>query len=241
MAESLSTKHRVEEDRSGLKAVRLIGLAVLFVVLLMVSLSVSIITRGKSIEMQLIGNILCMILIAATIVVGIILLIYAPRELRKFNEKLEGLVKEVRLDVNYCSFEESQKKLVTAEAYGGKTYDMEILNQDTSKKKEPSEYYIAYIETKKKNEAELYVSIDPINEEDALRIFNTEDKNMKIDLYAADRNTAYKLIENAGSDGNAIEDTDLKENPLKIAHFRHALYVADEKYPVQVFYGASDQ
>ena len=63
----------------------------------------------------------------------------------------------------------------------------------------------------------------------------------KIDLYAADRNTAYKLIENAGSDGNAIEDTDLKENLLKIAHFRHAIYVADEKYPVQVFYGASDQ
>lgn len=38
-------------------------------------------------------------------------------------------------------------------------------------------------------------------------------------------------------DEEVIEHTDLKESSLKIKHFHHPQYEADEKYPVHIFYG----
>lgn len=152
MAESLNAKHQVDEDKNGVRVARLIKLAIVFVVLLIVLVAVGVLTRGKSVEVQLFGAIFCIILIIVEMILGVILLIYGPRELNRFGKELGELVKEVELDVNQCSFDGAQKKLLTSEAYGGKTYEMEVLEQTVCQQKEPAEYYLAYVEIKKKNQ-----------------------------------------------------------------------------------------
>lgn len=240
MADSLNAKHQVEEDTSGKKVTMVITLAVTFVVLLIVSLSVSILTRDKSIEVQLFGLILCMILIVAAIIIGVFLLIYVPRKLRKFNEELKETVKVLRLDIGHCYFDEDEKKLITAEGYGDKSYDMEILDKDACSKKEASAFYLAYVSIDKKNRVGVYVSLESVSRDDAAKIFNTENNNMMINLYTTNRETAYELVKEINVDEEVIEHTDLKESSLKIKHFHHAQYEADEKYPVQIFYGNSE-
>ena len=209
MADSLNATHQVEEDTSGKKVTMVIALAVTFVMLLIISLSVSLLTRDKSIEVQLYGLITCMILIIAALIIGIFLLIYVPRKLRKFNEELSETVKALRLDIGHCYFDEAEKKLITAEGYGNKSYDMDV-------------------------------SMESVSKDDAVKIFNTENNNMMINLYAPSRETAYELVKEISVDEEIIEHTDLKESSLKIKHFHHPQYEADEKYPVQIFYGISD-
>lgn len=240
MADSLNAKHQVEEDTSGKKVTMVIALAVTFVMLLIISLSVSLLTRDKSIEVQLYGLITCMILIIAALIIGIFLLIYVPRKLRKFNEELSETVKALRLDIGHCYFDEAEKKLITAEGYGNKSYDMEVLDKITYDKKEASEFYLAYINVDKKNRVDVYVSMESVSKDDAVKIFNTENNNMMINLYAPSRETAYELVKEISVDEEIIEHTDLKESSLKIKHFHHPQYEADEKYPVQIFYGTSD-
>ncbi len=240
MADSLNAKHQVEEDTSGKKITMVITLAVTFVMLLIISLSVSILTRGKSIEVQLFGTILCIILIAAALIIGVFLLIYVPRKLRKFNEELGETVKVLKLEIMNCYFDEAEKKLITAKGFGDKSYDVEILERTAYGKKEASELYLAYINVDKKNRVDVYVSMEPVSREDAVKIFNTENKDMMINLYTPNREAAYELVKEISADEEVIEHTDLKESSLKIKHFHHFQYEADEKYPVQIFYGFSD-
>lgn len=241
MAESLNAKHQVDEDKNGVRVARLIKLAIVFVVLLIVLAAVGVLTHGKSVEVQLFGAIFCIILIIVEMILGVILLIYGPRELNRFGKELGELVKEVELDINQCSFDGAKKKLVTSEAYGGKTYEMEVLDQTVCQQKDPAEYYLAYVEIKKKNKVKLYVSSEAITNEEAQKIFNTERKDMRLNLYTPDRETAYQLTQSADLEERPIEHTDLQESPLKVKHFHHAAYVADEQYPVQIFYGNSEQ
>lgn len=240
MADSLNAKHQVEKDTSGKKITMVITLAITFVMLLIISLSVSILTRGKSIEVRLFGTILCIILIAAALIIGVFLLIYVPRKLRKFNEELSETVKALKLEIMNCYFDEAEKKLITAEGFGDKSYDMDILDKTAYGKKEASEFYLAYINVDKKNRVYVYVSMEAVSRDDAVKIFNTENNNMMINLYAPNRETAYELVKEISADEEVIEHTDLKESSLKIKHFHHFQYEADEKYPVQVFYGNSE-